>query len=221
LFTDSSSVGFDRPTGYEADEAHGGTPSSLKYRITACEVGSPRRAEAEQYVSAKFHRTHGAHVTSFMPTLLLLTDDAGAIEGVAGCRTAGNEPLLLESYLEHPIEETIARRTGARVKRSQIVEVGNFACRDSRSARAFMSLIAPYLIGRDLVWITFTATVSVRRILGSLGARCTELGRADGACVRSGTDRWGSYYTNDPRVMVGYLPLARRNPALWGTFHAD
>jgi hypothetical protein len=156
-----------------------------------------------------------------MPTLLLLTAADGTLTGAAGCRTAGQGPLFLERYLDRPIEDTIARHTGARVKRSQIAEVGNFACQDSRAARVLMSLMPRYLMEQELTWIAFTATVSVRRILRSLGARCTEIGKADGTCVRGGADKWGSYYANDPRVMVGYLPLARRIPALWGMWRAD
>jgi hypothetical protein len=218
LFTDPSSV---------AVCAHGrgetaATPSSLpELRIETCEVSSPRREEAEEYVRARFQHTHGATIRTFMPTLVLLTGADGALAGVAGCRMAGKEPLFLERYLECPIEELIARRTGARVKRSEIVESGNFACQDSATARVFMSQLPRYLIEREQTWIAFTATVSIRRILRSLGARCTELGKADGACVRSDDDKWGSYYANDPRVMVGYLPLARRIPALWGMWRAD
>jgi hypothetical protein len=84
-----------------------------------------------------------------------------------------------------------------------------------------MALLAPYLVERRRQWIAFTATVSIRHILASVGARCAELGRADGACVRGGGDRWGRYYQNDPRIMAGYLPLARRIPTLWGKPRAD
>lgn len=218
MFTDQASVAARIHLG---DEATVGPASPGPYRIETCSADGARRVEAERYVRARFRRTHGAAIRTFMPTLLLLTRADGELAGVAGCRGAGQGPLFLERYLDRPIEELIARHAGGRVPRAQVVEAGNFACRDARAAREFMSLLPRYLVERQHVWIAFTATLPVRRILHSLGASCTELGKASGACVRDGDDRWGSYYANDPRVMLGYLPHARRIPAFAGTWHAD
>jgi hypothetical protein len=203
----------------EAERTRSGT--SPRLRIVTCEAGDTRRAEAEQFIRDRFRRTHGAHIETFMPTLLMATAIDGTLQGVAGCRAADGNALFLERYLDAPIEEVLSKSTGARVRRSEVVEVGNFACRDSRVACAFTSQLPRYLIGMGNVWIAFTATVSIRRILRLLGARCVNLGAADGACARDGADRWGRYYSNDPRVMGGYLPLARRIPALWGASYAD
>jgi hypothetical protein len=180
-----------------------------------CDTGDPHRAEAEAFVRDRFHRTHGARIQTIMPSLLLLRDAAGSLRGVAGCRPAGANTLFLERYLDRPIEQALLAHTGARVRRADVVEIGNFACRDSRVASAFMSMLPRFLIQQHFVWITFTATISIRRILRHLGARCADLAPADGACVRGDSDEWGRYYANDPRVMAGYLPLARRIPALW------
>ena len=189
--------------------------------LSTCSVADPHRAEAEAFVRARFHRTHGAHVVTFMPLLLLLRDSRGRIEAVAGCRLAELEPLFLERYLARPIEQEISAQTGARVHRSRIVEVGNFAATSSRVASRFMSFLAPRLLERELTWIAFTATHSIRRILASLGARCADLGAAEGVQAAKGPDCWGRYYSHDPRVMAGYLPMARSIPTLWKTCHAD
>ena len=218
MFTDPA-CGVAR--AHYGDEATAEPALPGPFRIEACDANSPRRAEAERYVRERFRRTHGAVICTFMPKLLLLTRADGALAGVAGCRGAIQGPLFLERYLDRPIEDLIARYARTRVKRSQVVEAGNFACRDSHTARAFMALLPRYLIERQHVWIAFTATVSIRRILHSLGASCLELGSARDACVRDGDDWWGSYYDNDPRVMLGYLPLARRIPAFSGQWHAD
>jgi len=156
-----------------------------------------------------------------MPSLLVMTGSQGSIDAVLGYRRAAQGPLFLERYLGRPIEETIARFAGSRVRRSQIVEIGNFAAADSRVAGTFMSFLPAYLLARELTWIAFTATHSIRRILASRGARCADLGAAQGECAAGGPDHWGSYYSRDPRVMAGFLPLARRIPALWKTCHAD
>jgi hypothetical protein len=189
--------------------------------IVRCNEGHPRRAQAEAFVHQRFLKTHDARVRTFMPTLLLLADSAGELLGVAGLRSASEHVLFLERYLSRPIEAAIAGCTGSRVRRESVVEIGNFACRSPQAATAFVKLLPRHLLSLDHVWIAFTATASLRRILRHLGARCADLGPADGACVRGGADDWGRYYASEPRVMAGYLPLARRIPALWSTAHGD
>ena len=192
-----------------------------KLRIVTNRAGDPGRAEAEAFVRERYRQKHGATIHTFMPTLLLLLDATDALLGVTGCRVACEDTLYLERYLPRPIETVLAAQTGTRAGRSKIVEVGNFACRNPHAATKFVSLLPRHLLQLGCVWATFTATSSVRRILRHLGARCADLGVADGACARGGADDWGGYYATDPRVLAGYLPLARRIPALWSTVDAD
>jgi hypothetical protein len=196
-------------------------PVKAHHDVALCRRADPRRAEAEAYVRARFHKTHGAQVVTFMPTFLLMQNAGGCIEAVLGFQRAEDSPLYLERYLDRPIEQMIASRTGARVRRSRIVEIGNFAATDSRAAGTFMSFLAPHFLACDATWIAFTATSSIRKILASLGAGCTDLGAADASLAANGPDQWGRYYSHAPRVMAGYLPLARRIPSLWNNPHAD
>jgi hypothetical protein len=198
----------------DADSRAGEQHGLHRYQIVICGPDHPSRPGAEAFVRECFYRTHRASIRTFMPTLFMLTDASGSLHGVVGCRAAGDGELFLERYLSRPIEAMLAERGGPRVVRKDIVEVGNFACRSSRAARRFMALLPFYLLDREYTWVTFTATAAVRRLLAHVGARCIDLGAAEGACVRNGADDWGRYYTHDPRVMGGYLPLARRIPAL-------
>jgi hypothetical protein len=184
-------------------------------RLLAYERGQPGREVAEQFVREGFFRTHQACVQSFLPTLLALCDGRSVVRGVVGCRFAAQEPLFLERYLDQPIEILISTRTGARVSREELVEVGNLACRNSRVAQNLVGLLPRYLLSRGCTWIAFTATSSIRRILRHAGARLLDLGAAEAAKANGSGDHWGRYYDNDPRIMAGYLPLARRIPALW------
>jgi hypothetical protein len=191
------------------------------YQIIPCGIDGERRTEAEAFVRRRFLRSHGAHISTFMPTLLLLTDCDGGLAAVAGFRSAAQEPLFLERYLPVPIERALMSQVGSQVRRAEIVEVGNFAALDSRRAKILMSFMPAYFLERSARWITFTATAAIRGMLSAMGGRCVEVGTADVGCVAGGTDEWGRYYSNDPRVMAGFLPSARRIPALWRAHHGD
>jgi hypothetical protein len=203
----------DERQTHGAIREHARTPP--EYRLSSCDRGDARRAEAEAFIRKRFLRSHGAHVAAFMPSLLLLTDAAGDIAAAAGIRGAARESLFLEQYLPVPIEQALSSEVSTAVPRAQILEIGNFAALDGRCARILMSVLPAYLLQKSTRWIVFTATTSIRRILSSMGGHCLELGTADGACLSGGIDEWGRYYSNDPRVMAGFLPSARRIPALW------
>lgn len=193
----------------------------FEHRVIHCEREHARRAEAEAFVRARFLKSHGAHISSFMPTLLLLTDASGGLAAVAGFRFAADEPLFLERYLTVPIEKALTSRIGAPVRREEVIEVGNFAALDSRRAALLMSFMPAIFLEGAARWLVFTATTSIRGIVAALGGRCLEIGVADGACAANGADEWGRYYSSDPRVMAGFLPSARRIPKLWRSTHGD
>jgi hypothetical protein len=221
LFTETPAVADERQSSPSSSTSREHARAPLEYRIVACERADARRTEAEAFVRERFLRTHGAHIATFMPTLLLLMDARDELCAAAGFRCAALEPLFLERYLARPIEQTLASQVGARARRAEIFEIGNFAAIDSRRAKMLMSYMPAWFLARAARWIVFTATASIRGILCAMGGRCTELAAADGARVAGGQDEWGRYYSTDPRVMAGYLPSARRVPALWRSHHGD
>lgn len=157
----------------------------------------------EAFIREGFQRTHGAQVRSFMPVLIGLRDRGGRIIGAAGYRPAAREPLYLEQYLDGPVEEAIARTLLLQpVNRSDVAEIGNFACTDCTCAMTLIGILAEFLLDQRHHWVVFTATHTIRRITRRLGIGLTELKRADRARVDSGQDQWGEYYSADPRVML-------------------
>jgi hypothetical protein len=171
------------------------------------------RDVAEAFVRESFYRTYHATIRTFMPTLLVLTDASGAMHGAVGCRAAADEDLFLERWLSRPIEELLEERGGPPAPRADILELGDFACRDSSAARRLITLLPFFLLEHEHRWVTFIAAAGERRSLRNVGAQCIELGAAEGACVRHPAARRG-HSTRDPRVMAGYLPLALEIPAL-------
>lgn len=168
--------------------------------------GAPVRGELESFVAAAFQDKHGAEIGSFMPDLLGMRNASGELRAVAGYRTAQQERLFLEQYLDQPVEAVLSAKLARPVERAQIIEIGNLASNGCRQARHLVSLLPHYLLDRGYTWVVFTATSLVRNVLESVGAELVELAVADHSRVTTGNDRWGAYYRNDPRVMAGYLP---------------
>lgn len=184
------------------------------HELSLYQAGDPRREELERFVRDVFAARHGARVCSFMPTLFAMRNHVGAVCSVAGFRCAGEQELFLERYLDAPIERVIASAAGAEVSRAQIVEVGNLAGANCRSAMRLVLGLPRLLLNRGHRWIVFTATDTVRQLLASYHAPLLDLATASAARAQSTGDEWGRYYESHPRVMAGYLPdgllLSRR-----------
>lgn len=169
------------------------------------QADDPCRDEAEQFVRKVFSAKHDARVRSFMPTLLAMRNDVGAVCSVAGFRCAAGQPLFLEHYLDEPIERAIASAAGQQVSRSQIVEVGHLAGHNCRSAMRLVLELPRILLDRGHRWMAFTATDSLRQLLASYHAPLHELAAATASRVQNTGDDWGRYYDSQPRVMAGHL----------------
>ncbi|HEY5760688.1 MAG TPA: thermostable hemolysin [Steroidobacter sp.] len=165
-----------------------------------------RREELERFVRDVFASKHGARVCSFMPTLLGMRNDVGEVCSVAGFRCAGEQSLFLERYLDEPIEHAIGLAARQQVSRSQIVEVGNLAGLNCRSAMRLVLELPRILLDRGHRWLVFTATDTVRQLLASYNAPLLDLAAASPARAQNTGDEWGRYYETQPRVMAGYLP---------------
>lgn len=170
------------------------------------DANDPQRAELEVFVKQAFESRHSARVCSFMPTLMALRNDKGNICSVAGFRSAADQPLFLERYLDEPIERAIANATQRDVSRSLIVEVGNLAGMNCRSAMRLVLSLPRMLLERGQRWIVFTATDTVRELLANYHAPLIDLAPAVANRVQGLGDDWGRYYETNPRIMVGYLP---------------
>jgi hypothetical protein len=165
-----------------------------------------RRKELERFVSSVFASKHRARVCSFMPTLLAMRNDVGDVCSVAGFRCAAEQGLFLERYLDEPIEHAIGSAARQQVSRSQIVEVGNLAGVNCRSAMRLVLELPRILLDRGHRWIVFTATDMLRQLLASYHAPLLDLAAASPSRARNTDDEWGRYYETQPRVMAGYLP---------------
>ena len=185
-------------------------PSTVADLLADCVLlpggaGAARR-ETEAFIRQVFSEQHGATIESYMPVLWELRDRHGVLLAAAGSRGGCSGRLFLEHYLDAPIERILAERTGRRVARRAIVEVGHLASRGAGSAAALFRLLAPRLAAQRYLWTVFTATRAVRRVFEGLGIALLELADADPCRLGSAAAHWGRYYQQSPRVVAGYIP---------------
>lgn len=175
----------------------------------------PMRDEAAQriaieFIRRRFNQAHQARVSHFMPQLFGLQSEDGSLYGAAGCRRADSGVLFLERYLDVPIEQAIFERSGVRVARHQIVEVGNLAAEGAGTARTLIVKLTRQLALQGFRWVTFTGTQEVLNSFHRLGLAPQSLGLADPARMGESLADWGRYYDSAPQVVFGEILPAHR-----------
>lgn len=110
---------------------------------------------------------------------------------------------LPERYVGVPIEHWMQANLGAPVSRSQLVEAGSLAVNHSQFARFVLYFGTLYASLNGHSHIIFTATRTLRLLLGRLGLSTTTVCEAapdvlDGASRQA----WGDYYSNVHRPQV-------------------
>ena len=164
---------------------------------------SALRQELESAIRRGFDAHFGACIEGFMPALASF--ELRGAKAIIGYRPASAEPLYLESYLDEPIDILLGNITSEPVSRSDIVEVGQLVVQDRRIVGPLFRALVPYLLGQGYQWICFTGTHKIRRLLAHTGFAGLTVAYAAESAVSGSGDRWGSYYSNDPQVIVGKL----------------
>jgi hypothetical protein len=191
--------------------ANVGSVESMPFESTPCVadvigLDHPQRKKVETFIARQFREVHGAHLSVFMPQLLALYDDQGAVRAAVGIRDAGVERLFLEYYLDTSVEQAIADKAkpaGTVAVREQIVEIGNLASIDRCASRALFKLLARRLSTEDFQWAVFTGCSSLHRMFAILGLETVGLGRALQSRLPLDQQTWGGYYEDNPQVVAG------------------
>lgn len=165
--------------------------------------GAADRAEIERFISDIFYQAHGAEIKHFKPCLMSLRDQDNKLVAACGFRSAGLEPLFLETYLDQPIETVLAEHTGLPVRRSDIVEVGNLSVAEPGIARYLIAAIVTQLHATSKEWAVFTAIPMLRNAFIKMELNPVILGDADkNRLPPEEQEMWGSYYEQKPQIMA-------------------
>jgi len=163
--------------------------------------GEAPRSAVERFIHVVFKRAYKARVSHFLPYLLSMREE-GRLVAALGMRPAAEERLFLETYLDAPVENTLAQQLNRPVDRSGIVEVGNLASGHGGCARALIITLTAYLKGAGYEWVVFTTTPKVRNNFAKLGIGLISLAQADGERLGEDRSNWGNYYDQNPVVVA-------------------
>lgn len=154
--------------------------------------------EATDHIKAVYRHAYDAAVHDFAPELAVTTNATGAVICAAGMRD-GAAGLFSQVYLDAPIHQVLAARTGLDVAPSDLVEVVTMACLRPAAALPLLDAIAEEGRVRDKTWGIFTGTRPLWTMLMRAGLPIVRLAPARPERLADpGT--WGSYYTTDPWV---------------------
>lgn len=161
------------------------------------------RQEVEAFIHTVFKVSYGANITEFMPTLIALRDNNGVLMAAFGMRSAAEEHLFLEQYIDQPIEQLMTENLGKHITRNQVTCIGNLAVSNPRNASILIAHIIQYSLGIGIEWCVATAHHSLQNGLVKAGRDVYALHIADKARlpIQQQAD-WGSYYDSLPQVIA-------------------
>lgn len=172
---------------------------------------SADRAELERFINDRFRQAYGGETKRFKPYLMSLRDQDDKLIAACGLQSAAAERLFLEFFLDQPIEAALSERTGAPLKRGDIVEIGNFSVEGLDMARYLITAINDQLHFTAKQWAALTAAPSLREACINLGMNPEILADANiDRLPLEDREEWGNYFEQKPQIMV-IRRMERRN----------
>ncbi len=172
------------------------------------EQTAPNRARLETFIGKIYKKFYNTDIDEFYPSLLSIESD-GTIKAVAGVRSAAQERLFSEYYIENQLVSELGRLYGFEntqvITRADIVEVGNLAPANVGQMRWLITSITGFLYSAGFKYIVFTAIPGVYNAFKRMDvplkviteAKCEHLPEAV-------QQKWGpEYYERKPMVMSG------------------
>lgn len=192
----------------EADGAPRRPKALLSRVIRFDDPHQAERRRVEAFIEDSYASAWGSQISVHYPTLMSVQDEKGEIYAVVGFRSAAEEPLFLEQYLDAPVESALTTLLGVAVGRGAVVEIGSLAS-NGRGATIFLfAALARHLLASGAEFAVATATDALRGIFHRAGLGSLKLATANPDRLIDHGLSWGTYYRADPEVLAGSIRAA-------------
>ncbi|MFJ7270824.1 thermostable hemolysin [Streptomyces sp. NPDC099050] len=188
-------------------------------RITLSERGTPDWLVAAELSQKVFAKQYQASIAPDPDSFLAFfedaedgTEEALACAGLTFPEVEGSS-ILLERYLDGPVEDVISASVDGPVKRSQVMQVGNISSVRATAGAEIIKAIPLVMACLGRPYAVMTMTHRLAALMQRLGVVFHPL--ADASPDRLSTEEaatWGSYY--ETRPMVGYAIAAEQSTLL-------
>lgn len=168
---------------------------------------SPERDNLEAAIRETYQEVYGAQLLpgDYLPLLLDLKI-AGSLNAVVGLRPGKQEKnldnMLVQKYLDKPLDQKIAEVIRQPVTRDELMEIGNLVSVKRGGSQILFILLAAVLEAAGYQWMVFTGTPTVKKLINRLGYEPFVLHEAKADLLGAAAERWGTYYLTQPKVML-------------------
>lgn len=168
--------------------------------LVVADPDHPLRGSLEDAIRTVFQAEYGARVAAFPRQLVGLLDRDSRPLAAAGLRFA-EDGFFSERYLDEPVEESLGRRAGMAVARTDVVEFVSLAALRPGAALPLVGGVVRLCLALGCHWGLFTATARLRALLRRTGYVIEDFTAASPDRIAR-PETWGSYYLHDPRVVA-------------------
>lgn len=179
--------------------------AGAQIRVRLWGPGAPDRQLIEDFIMLAYEQEFDASIEVNYPILIGLCDKVGRIRAGVGMRVASCEKLFLEQYLHLPVEITLGQNLPHQVERNVIVELGSFASTGLNMSLYLLGATAAYLATRGFEFGLVTATDKMNRLFKMFDFDTQVICRAQKHDLLDQAMNWGTYYSYNPKVIVGSI----------------
>lgn len=172
------------------------------WHVFDCAKHLELKCKVNRFIRQQYFLAHGANLGHLMANLYALEEQDGTLLGAVGLDDFGGSPRLVECYLKQPAEVYLSQHLGMSVAREQIMEAGNLAATNLTGAVLLTAFLFDEAHRQQKIWALFTATSAVRLALKRIGIPHESLLSATLDCVSGDYGSWGTYYEQDPQVVL-------------------
>jgi hypothetical protein len=179
---------------------------AINAQINYFEQDEAERVPLETFINRCYQKYYQVTLDHFYPTLLSIEEpEQRRIKAVAGLRSAAEETLFSEYYLEQSLQSELKTITNQSISRQYIVEIGNLAPASVGQMRWLIASITAFLYAAGFQYIVVTIVPGIYNAFKRMDISLTKITDAKQNCLpKAMQKKWGNdYYQLNPAVYVG------------------